>query len=80
MKYFKAGFAAAVVIALGAISFHVALAQQGPGSDSSETVAKPRKKNPPPDSDHRAGQFRSQPSNTRRLTPRQPTHAYRQFQ
>jgi Ca-activated chloride channel homolog len=49
MKHFKAGLAAAVVVALGAISFHVALAQQGPDSDSSETVAKPRKKNPPPD-------------------------------
>ena len=49
MKYFKAGFAAAMLIALGAITFHVALAQQGPGSDSSETVARPRKKNPQPD-------------------------------
>ncbi len=49
MKYFKAGFAAAVLLALGAITFHVALAQQGPGSDSSETVARPRKKNPQPD-------------------------------
>jgi VWFA-related protein len=49
MKYFKAGIAAAVLIAFGAISFRVAQAQQGPGSDSSETVAKPRKKNPPPD-------------------------------
>jgi len=51
MKYFKAGLiGSAVVLALGAISFHVAMAQQGPGSDSSETVAKPRKKNlPPPD-------------------------------
>jgi Ca-activated chloride channel family protein len=50
MKYFQAGLisAAAVVIALGAISFHVALAQ-GPVTDSSETVARPRKKNPPPD-------------------------------
>ena len=47
MKYFKAGLAAAVVIALGAISFRVAQAQQGPGSDSSETIARPRKKNPP---------------------------------
>jgi Ca-activated chloride channel homolog len=46
MKYFKAGLGAAVVIALGAISFRIAQAQQGPGSDSSETVAKPRKKNP----------------------------------
>jgi len=49
MKYLKAGLAAAVVIALGAISFHAAFAQQGPGSDSSETVARPRKKNPPVD-------------------------------
>src|SRR5580704_13521574 len=49
MKYFKAGLASAVLIALGAITFHVALAQQGPGSDSSETVARPRKKNPPAD-------------------------------
>ena len=53
MKYSKAGLiASAVVIALGAISFHVAMAQQGPGSDSSETIAKPRKKNlPPPDTE-----------------------------
>jgi VWFA-related protein len=51
MKYFKAGLAAAVLIALGAISFHVAQAQQGPGpADSSETIAKPRKKNPSADS------------------------------
>ena len=50
MKYFKAGLVAAVVVtALGAISFRAALAQQGPESDSSETVAKPRKKNPPAD-------------------------------
>jgi Ca-activated chloride channel family protein len=49
MKYFKAGLAAAVLIALGGISFRAARAQQGPGSDSSETVARPRKKNPPPD-------------------------------
>src|SRR5579862_6019277 len=49
MKYFKAGLASAVLVALGAITFHVALAQQGPGSDSSETVARPRKKNPPVD-------------------------------
>jgi len=49
MKYFKAGLAAAAIIALGAISFRVAKAQQGPGSDSSETVARPRKKNPPAD-------------------------------
>jgi Ca-activated chloride channel family protein len=48
MKYFKTGLAAAVVIALGAISFRIAQAQ-GPGTDSSETVAKPRKKNPPAD-------------------------------
>jgi Ca-activated chloride channel family protein len=48
MKYFKAGLAASVAIALGAISFHAALAQ-GPGTDSSETVARPKKKNPPAD-------------------------------
>ncbi|MGP0073798.1 MAG: VWA domain-containing protein [Bryobacteraceae bacterium] len=48
MKHFKAGLAAAVVIALGALSFHAAQAQD-PGSDSSETVAKPRKKNPAPE-------------------------------
>ena len=47
MKYFKTGLAAAVVIALGAICFRAAQAQQDPGSDSSETIAKPRKKNPP---------------------------------
>src|SRR5580704_8396770 len=49
MKYIKVGFAAAVVISLGAISFRMAQAQQGPSTDSSETVAKPRKKNPPAD-------------------------------
>jgi Ca-activated chloride channel family protein len=49
MKYLKAGLAAALVIALGAISFRVGLAQQGPGSDPSETVAKPRKRIPPED-------------------------------
>jgi Ca-activated chloride channel homolog len=49
MKYFKAGLGAAVLIALGAISFRIAQAQQGPGSDSSETIARPRKKNPPAD-------------------------------
>src|ERR1700722_6927346 len=49
MKYIKAGLGAAVVLALGAISFRIAQAQQGPGSDSSETIARPRKKNPPPD-------------------------------
>ena len=46
MKYFKAGLAAAVLIALGVISFHGALAQQGPDSDSSETVARPRTRQP----------------------------------
>ncbi len=49
MNYFKAGLAAAVLIAFGAITFHSALAQQGPDSDSSETVARPRRKNPPPE-------------------------------
>lgn len=49
MKYSKAGIAAAVLIVFGAISFRPAQAQQDPGSDSSETVAKPRKKNPPPE-------------------------------
>lgn len=54
MKYLKTGIAAAALIALGALSFHVARAQEGPGSDSSETVARPRKKPPtydapPPD-------------------------------
>jgi hypothetical protein len=33
MKYLKAGLGAAVLIALGVISFRVAEAQQGPGSD-----------------------------------------------
>jgi Ca-activated chloride channel homolog len=51
MKYIKAGLGAAVVLALGAISFRIAQAQQGPGSDSSETIARPRKKNPPADTD-----------------------------
>jgi Ca-activated chloride channel homolog len=49
MKYFKAGLAAAVLIVFGALSFHVAQAQQDPGSNSSETVAKPRKKKPSSD-------------------------------
>jgi len=53
MKYLKAGLAAAVLIGFGAISFSLARAQQDPGSDSSETVAKPRKKPaddlPPPE-------------------------------
>lgn len=54
MKYLKAGIAAAALIAFGVLSFRVARAQDGPGSDSSETVAKPRKKAPtydtlPPD-------------------------------
>lgn len=48
MKYFKTGLAVAAVIGLGAVSFEIAQAQQGPGgSDSSETVARPRKRNPP---------------------------------
>jgi Ca-activated chloride channel homolog len=54
MKYLRAGIAAAALIAFGALWFRVARAQQDPGSDSSETVAKPRKKppsydTPPPD-------------------------------
>lgn len=54
MKYFKPSFArgflaVATVFGFGAIFFHIAFAQQGPDSDSSETVARPRKKNPPPD-------------------------------
>jgi Ca-activated chloride channel homolog len=50
MKYFKAGLATAIVITLGGLSFRAARAQQGPEPDSSsETVAKPRKKSPPPD-------------------------------
>src|ERR1700677_2831594 len=49
MKYFKAGIAAAVLLMFGVISFRVARAQ-GPGTDSSETIARPKKKNlPPPD-------------------------------
>jgi VWFA-related protein len=62
MKYFTAGLAASVVVALGAISFHTALAQQGPGSDSSETVARPKKKNPPPDTT--TDPANTEPSNT----------------
>ncbi len=50
MKYLKAGIAAAALLAFGALSFRVARAQQDPGSDSSETVAKPRKKTPTYDS------------------------------
>ena len=49
MKYFQAGIAASVLVAFGAITFQLARAQQGPDSSSSETVAKPRKRNPPPD-------------------------------
>jgi len=62
MKYFKAGLAAAVLIALGVISFHGALAQQGPDSDSSETVARPRKKNPP--AEPPADPANAEPTNT----------------
>src|SRR5581483_3888969 len=54
MKYLKPGLAAAAVFAFGAISLHLAFGQpfgqQGPDSDSSETVARPRKKTPPPES------------------------------
>ena len=62
MKYIKAGLAAAVLIALGVISFHVALAQQGPDSSSSETVARPRKKNPPAEAP--ADPVNAEPTNT----------------
>jgi VWFA-related protein len=62
MKYFKAGLAAAVLIALGVISFHGALAQQGPDSDSSETVARPRKRNPP--AEVPADPVNAEPTNT----------------
>lgn len=44
MKYLKAGIAAAALIAFGALFFRVARAQEDPGSDSSETVARPHKK------------------------------------
>jgi Ca-activated chloride channel homolog len=47
MKYFKAVLASGVVLALGVASSPLAWTQQGPGSDSSETVAKPRKKEAP---------------------------------
>jgi Ca-activated chloride channel homolog len=47
MKYIKTGVAAAAVLAVAAISFPFLLAQQGPGSSSSETVAKPKKKDAP---------------------------------
>ncbi len=49
MKYFKAGVAAATLLALGGITFRIAEAQGGPGSSSSETIARPRKRNPPPE-------------------------------
>ena len=62
MKYIKAGLAAAVFIALGAITFHVALAQQGPDSSSSETVARPRKRNPP--AEVPADPVNAEPTNT----------------
>lgn len=48
MKYLKLSLAAALLLALGAITLHLAMAQDS-GSDSSETIAKPRKKNPPPE-------------------------------
>ena len=62
MKHIKAGLAAAVLIALGVISFHGALAQQGPDSDSSETVARPRKRNPP--AEVPADPVNAEPTNT----------------
>jgi Ca-activated chloride channel family protein len=62
MKQIKAGLAAAVLIALGVISFHGALAQQGPDSNSSETVARPRKKNPP--AEVPADPVNAEPTNT----------------
>ncbi|HTC91609.1 MAG TPA: VWA domain-containing protein [Bryobacteraceae bacterium] len=62
MKYIKAGLAAAVFIALGVITFHVALAQQGPDSSSSETVARPRKRNPP--AEVPADPVNAEPTNT----------------
>src|SRR5579863_3065501 len=62
MKYMKAGVAAAALIALGVISFHGALAQQGPDSSSSETVARPRKRNPP--AEVPADPVNTEPTNT----------------
>lgn len=49
MKYSKSGVAAAALICFAAITFQIARAQQGPGGDSSETVARPRKRTPPPE-------------------------------
>jgi Ca-activated chloride channel homolog len=69
MKCFKAGLAAAVVITLGAISFRVAQAQQGPESDSSETVAKPRKKNPPADTNTEPANIEPANSNSSSSNP-----------
>jgi VWFA-related protein len=62
MKHIKAGLAAAVLIALGVISFHGALAQQGPDSNSSETVARPKKRNPP--AEVPADPVNAEPTNT----------------
>jgi len=49
MKSFRVILACAAVAALVVIALPFAVAQQGPTPDSSETIARPRKKTPPPD-------------------------------
>jgi Ca-activated chloride channel homolog len=73
MKHFKAGVAAAVLFVFGAISFRVARAQ-GPGTDSSETVARPRKKNLPPP-DPAPVEDSTEPASTPNVAPNNPPPA-----
>jgi hypothetical protein len=49
MKYFKAAVMLTLVLLLTGIRLPVATAQQGPLPQSSETVAKPKKKDVPAD-------------------------------
>ncbi len=51
MKNFRLVLAGAAVVGLVVIALPFAIAQQGPTPDSSETVARPRKKDPPPPAD-----------------------------
>ena len=47
MKYSKVPVGALLALALSGVAASLAVAQQGPGSDSSETVARPKKKDAP---------------------------------
>ena len=47
MKYFKALLSAGIALTLSGLTVSFLAAQQGPGSDSSETVARPKKKDAP---------------------------------